>query len=96
MEQRKTGSAAVRDRVRVMRRDNGLCQECFRHGILTAAQEVDHIQALVNGGSDSDDNKEALCLDCHVLKTRDDKGLTPSAACDVNGMPRDKRHHWNQ
>ena len=83
------------DRARVMRRDKGLCQECLARGRLTQAVEVDHIVPLFKGGDDSDSNKKSLCADCHVLKTREDKGLRPSGACDSNGLPVDPRHHWN-
>lgn len=91
---RKRGRGAVADRARIMRRDYGLCQSCAERGHIKQAVEVDHILALCNGGSDADDNKRALCDDCHKDKTRSDLGQKPKAACDVNGLPIGK-HHWN-
>lgn len=34
--------------------------------------EIDHIAALVHGGSNDMDNLRAICLDCHKAKTRAD------------------------
>lgn len=34
--------------------------------------EIDHIAALIHGGSNDDDNLRAICLDCHKAKTRKD------------------------
>lgn len=68
--ERKRGSAGVRDRERIRRRDCGLCQECKRQGrigVLGAA--VDHIVPLWKGGSDDDTNKELLCVPCHDAKS---------------------------
>jgi 5-methylcytosine-specific restriction protein A len=62
---RKRGRQAVIDRQRIMNRDNGLCQICKVNGLLTIAYEVDHITPLHKGGSDQDDNKQALCINCH-------------------------------
>ena len=93
---RKRGRAAVADRARIMRRDNGLCQDCLKQGQLTLAVEVDHIVPLFKGGEDSDDNKAAICREHHLDKTREDKGQKPGGACDVHGLPADPRHHWNR
>ena len=93
---RKRGRQALADRARVLRRDKGLCQDCLARNVLTLATEVDHIVPLFKGGDDSDDNRRSLCADCHVLKTRADKGQSPSGACDASGLPTDPRHHWNK
>ena len=93
---RKRGRQALADRARVMRRDKGLCQDCLARGVLTLATEVDHIVPLFKGGDDSDDNKAAICADCHQLKTRSDKGQAPSGGCDARGFPTDPRHPWNR
>jgi 5-methylcytosine-specific restriction protein A len=93
---RKRGRAAVADRARVMRRDNGLCQACLDRGRITAAVEVDHIIPLFKGGPDTDDNKRSLCKACHDDKTRDDKGYKASGACAADGIPTSKAHHWNR
>lgn len=93
---RKRGRAAVSDRARIMRRDCGVCQICKREGRLTPALEVDHIVALCNGGDDSDENKQALCLACHEAKTRADLGQKQVVEFGADGMPTTPGHHWNR
>lgn len=56
-------------RVRILRRDDGLCQECLRNGRATAANHVDHIKPKCKGGSDDDSNLQSLCVRCHKIKT---------------------------
>lgn len=63
------GSAWVKLRQLVMERDRGLCQCCLRQGRISPAQQVDHIKPKAEGGSDSPDNLEAICCECHKVKT---------------------------
>ncbi len=56
-------------RIRILKRDKGLCQECLRRGAITEATCVDHVRALAHGGDDSDANLESLCTPCHSAKT---------------------------
>nr|WP_239150413.1 HNH endonuclease signature motif containing protein [Streptomyces sp. SID13588] len=51
---------------------------CARCGLdfLSSAVDVDHIQALALGGTDTDGNVQVLCRSCHWLKTREDFGAT--------------------
>ena len=51
-----------------------LCVVCDKAGRVTLAQELDHIIALCNGGTNDDDNLQPLCKACHTDKTRTDKG----------------------
>lgn len=67
---RRTGRKGVKDRDRIKRRDNGLCQHCLNEGRLTIGTQVDHIVPLAFGGSDTDDNKQLLCDACHKAKSR--------------------------
>jgi 5-methylcytosine-specific restriction protein A len=67
--ERKRGSAGVRDRERIRRRDCGLCQECKRNGRVAMGAAVDHIVPLWKCGSDEDSNKELLCTLCHDAKS---------------------------
>jgi len=66
-------------RLRILKRDNGLCQECLRNGRLTLVGEkkfsyyCDHIVAKEEGGSDDDENLQALCRSCHTAKTDREK-----------------------
>jgi 5-methylcytosine-specific restriction enzyme A len=50
-------------------REHPLCVHCQQHGMIVAATEVDHIIAKRNGGSNDDDNLQALCKSCHSKKT---------------------------
>ena len=58
---------ALRDAV--LERDHHLCQPCRRAGRLTVAREVDHITPRSLGGSESHENLQAICTQCHRSKT---------------------------
>lgn len=53
---------------------NPLCVHCQAKGIVRLWDELDHIVALTNGGTDTDDNLQGLCADCHKDKTAEDLG----------------------
>ncbi len=57
----------------MLKRDGGLCQCCLAIGRITAAREVDHMNAKAKGGSDDMDNLQAICVSCHRRKTAGDK-----------------------
>jgi 5-methylcytosine-specific restriction protein A len=63
--ERKRGSAGIKDRESIKRRDGYMCQSCGREG-----RVVDHIVPLWSGGSDDKSNKQLLCIACHDVKTR--------------------------
>ena len=67
--QRGYGSAWDATRLRVLARDCGLCQPCYREGRIHAAQEVDHIVSKANGGTDDESNLQAIATTCHRAKT---------------------------
>ena len=46
-----------------------LCRICNEKGLVRLATTVDHIQPLSQGGTDTDDNCQALCAECHEFKT---------------------------
>ena len=46
-----------------------LCEACWKAGRLTPATEVHHIIAVADGGSDREENLQALCKPCHSKKT---------------------------
>ena len=74
-------------------RDSPLCDSCKRRGLIVMATDVDHIS-----GDPSDNgraNLASLCHSCHSLKTAADHGKNVYLGCDVNGMPLDPRHPWN-
>jgi 5-methylcytosine-specific restriction protein A len=51
---------------------NPLCEECQKAGRLTPATETHHKIAVSDGGSDCDDNLQALCKSCHSRKTAEE------------------------
>ena len=66
---RTRGSVWMKIRDAIMRRDLGICQSCVRAGKLTKATQVDHIIPLHQGGTDAMENLEAICTNCHSIKT---------------------------
>lgn len=75
-QRKTTGSSSARGygqvwrrlRDHVMRRDV-LCQVCLAHGLVVQATAVDHITPKSEGGPDSLQNLQAICLACHTQKT---------------------------
>ena len=81
-------------RIKILKRDGYQCRLCGDD-----AREVDHIKPKANGGTDDEDNLQALCVACHRVKTakESNKGHTYKAhGCSVMGIPKDKDHHWNR
>ena len=74
--------------------ESPLCVACLRGGTVRAADEVDHIKPLHQGGTDERDNLQALCSDCHARKTITERGDTYRAGCDERGFPLDPSSHW--
>ncbi|EGT4238744.1 HNH endonuclease [Cronobacter sakazakii] len=67
--QRGYGSKWDIIRVRILKRDRYICQECLRNGRPRPAETVDHIIPKAHGGTDNDSNLQALCWPCHKRKT---------------------------
>ncbi|AIP21542.1 HNH endonuclease family protein [Burkholderia pseudomallei MSHR5855] len=63
------GTAWDKIRQRILRRDSGLCQPCLQAGRVTPATAVDHVISKARGGTDRDENLQAICRDCHATKT---------------------------
>jgi 5-methylcytosine-specific restriction endonuclease McrA len=57
---------------RCFERQRGFCAKCRKHWTVTGWPEIDHIQALINGGTNALSNKQLLCEHCHELKTSED------------------------
>lgn len=78
-QQRGYGAEWERLRKTVLHRDKHLCQPCLAKTPqrLTPANQVDHIKAKANGGTDELDNLRAICGPCHALKTIHDQGKNP-------------------
>lgn len=68
---------------------NPLCVDCEREGKVKVWEELDHIVALANGGTDTDDNRVGLCREHHRIKTAKDFGNTPApkVAIGRDGWP---------
>ena len=64
-----------------------LCVSCLGVGRVTAAQEVDHIVPLSQGGTDAPENLQPLCKPCHEEKTRIDMGYKPRRRVGLDGCP---------
>ncbi len=70
--QRGYGGRWKKIRERIMERDKGLCQPHLRKDQIMPAVAVDHIVPKAEGGTDDDDNLEAICKSCHKLKTQEE------------------------
>lgn len=69
IDRRTRSYKGIRNRFRILERDNFKCRKCnwfFPESKL----EVDHIIPLSQGGPDTDENKQTLCVNCHAEKTR--------------------------
>lgn len=66
--ERARGREAVESRRRILLRDQFVCQSCKRVTLPNRLQ-VDHIVPLHMGGHDTDENKQVLCVDCHLIKS---------------------------
>ncbi len=67
LQRRRQASAVTANketRDRIFARDGEKCAECGREDDLT----LDHIIAVINGGSDEDDNLRVLCRSCNSRK----------------------------
>ncbi|WP_234445276.1 HNH endonuclease [Streptomyces rimosus] len=61
--------AAARLRRWVDERGSGWCDWCL-NGFPADVVEIDHVRSLSMGGTDTDGNVQAVCVDCRGLKTR--------------------------
>ena len=66
--ERTRGRKLQRNNERIHIRDKYTCQICK----VTKSDQIDHIIPLCDGGSDEDDNKQALCEECHKMKTAEE------------------------
>jgi 5-methylcytosine-specific restriction protein A len=88
-----SGGAWDKIRVRIRERDAYTCQVC-RRAVLAGI--VDHKVALINGGTNADDNLQLLCEPCHQDKTNVDLGRRVRTGSTADGMPTSAGHHWNK
>lgn len=90
------GAAWVKTRARILIRDMHLCQPCRAKGRPTPATQVDHIKPKAKGGTEDDDNLQAICRNCHDAKTlaeaaeaqgREVREVRPRTQYDGSGNP---------
>lgn len=54
----------------VINRAGGLCENCFKNGMIVVGTDVDHIRPISQGGAEDDEsNLQLLCKACHAAKT---------------------------
>lgn len=88
-EKRTTGRAWQNIRKRVLS-DNPLCVHCQLEGLITLANEVDHIKPLSQGGTDDYSNLQGLCSHHHTIKTAKEQGYKVKVKIGLDGFPIDK------
>jgi len=64
--ERIRGYTLTKIRERILLRDDYTCRIC---GHVSIKLVVDHIIPLGDGGSESDNNRQSLCFNCHIQKT---------------------------
>jgi 5-methylcytosine-specific restriction protein A len=69
--ERIRGRQLQRIRAEHLRREP-LCRRCMQRGYVTIGVHVDHIVALINGGTETPENRQTLCKPCHDEKTNED------------------------
>jgi 5-methylcytosine-specific restriction protein A len=70
-------------------REHPLCAHCLamKPQRVTEAAHLDHVTPKAKGGTDADENLQALCKACHKLKTLRDRGVRPRVEFDTEGNP---------
>ena len=81
------GTAWDKLRKRILARDKHLCQPCFRKGIIHPGNEVDHRLPKAQGGTDNEDNLQAINRECHKVKTALENGAKPKVSIGLDGWP---------
>ena len=80
-----------RTRLRILERDNWLCQcsRCKAEDRVTFANQVHHIKQKADGGTDADDNLHAINEECHKQETIERNGGTykPPRYIGLDGFP---------
>ena len=72
-----------------------LCRTCRSLGVITAADEADHIVPRTDGGGHEFSNLQSLCRHHHEAKTRAEQLNRAMPGCDKGGMPLSPKHWWN-
>lgn len=77
-------------RLRILKRDGYICRcdRCKEDGVVRPAHEVDHRIPKFEGGTDADDNLQAINRDCHALKTQAEAKRALAAGIKLDQFPR--------
>lgn len=81
-QERTTGRKWMRMR-HVVLVEEPVCKICGRK----ASRQVDHIIPLSKGGTDTRDNLQGVCDDCHDEKTAKDLNIKSSNKIGLDGYP---------
>ncbi len=99
-KENKRGTIYAYDRDKVLQKQKGLCagKDCKRlHNgkrmPVNIRSNFDHIIPLRLGGKDNASNLQALCANCHQLKTREDRKLIAQKKQKENNNP-SKSNYW--
>ncbi|MEZ0495144.1 HNH endonuclease signature motif containing protein [Sphingomonas sp. IW22] len=95
--ERLRGRAGQRQRLRRLRRTNGLCEHCLKEERVTIAAVVNHIVPLIQGGSDEDSNTENLCAAHDREATARQFGFDVALGArgvGKSGRPTSSHHAW--
>lgn len=70
-------------------RRHPLCVKCLEHKPprITPAVELDHIKPLHQGGEDVPENRQGLCAECHLEKSKRERGHTYLPRIGPDGWP---------
>ncbi|ELU16563.1 hypothetical protein CAPTEDRAFT_121699 [Capitella teleta] len=75
--ERGYGSDWRKLRAFILERDNHLCQEHLKQGVIQAGNHVDHIVPKAQQGTDTPSNLQTLCTTCHKHKTATERQRDP-------------------
>ena len=87
--ERGLGWGWQKQRLRVLRRDEYLCQDCLARGLVTAAAEVHHVIPRAKAGPvpARDDDCLSVCRECHRVRDAEAQGRRVRVAIGPDGYP---------
>ena len=90
MPTKRKAWSALHKREIIARQENRckICKEVFGEGDRV---EYDHMHPLASGGKDELDNLQALCKECHQLKTFHPRSKATTLAADIFEIAKTKR-----
>lgn len=94
-QSRGYGAAWDKIRVRILKRDCGLCQPCKAKGRIAMGNQIDHIVSKAKAAKlgwsqmqiDGETNLQVICEPCHKVKTKVEQGFVPKPEIGADGWP---------